>query len=265
MVIFMKKYIKTVIFITLLLAICCPSLIAFSDNAEDYKAYANIYDEAEYQEMESEISGDSAVRNGAVYRYKLYSLSASEFDALSGDISDIAQIVLHDYTWIFSDARNNVTKVKKTNGEWKVIGTGIPSEEPAYPDTIQLDVLKTENMGEQTVCLEVPEYHTAFLYDPDSGVIIPYADRPDLTGLENGKPYSLADMQAIMIFRSSLQNNDRSDEITETVSPDVETRTIPLFYFSSWMLLPMIAIIAVIVIFIRIKKAKKQTGNESAV
>lgn len=149
--------------------------------------------------------GDSATANQS---YKLYLLLTPDFINYLADGYTVEKLLTDEYVWIVPSDSNKQVRVAKKDSEWKVVGYSTPSALNSVTDMIQVaearDLAQTISANEalkKMQCFEAPMYHTNFvLLTLEDGYeqLIPYGSRPDLTGLENGKVYSVAEVCDIL-------------------------------------------------------------------
>lgn len=201
----------------LILIFGCFVLPAFADSSSDLKS---IYDSSEIGEVLKAVGNDALTKEYEASRvnslqndnsesscpYKLYSISPSELRGINSEaVKSI--IASDDYKWIVPGSTNEIIKVAKSDGNWKVLGYStsdgdFESAESALGESVN-DILKavqtegaseikTDNSNESYLCFEIPQYYTYFLgtFSENESYVIPYGSRPDWTGLENGKKYS---------------------------------------------------------------------------
>lgn len=206
----MRKLIHLLFAVSLLLYF---STVIVSAETAAYKNFQNVYEEAEFQAVMDTVENDpfiqeanvlgAALEDGAAVQpmnpYKLYAMPAVDFKNFTGNERDITGNDSDNYLWVLPVSNGNVIRVQSIENNWQVIGYSTPSETASDTDIIALASLP-ETMDGSLLCFEIPEYHTSFVYcaTADGVRLIPYGSRPDLTGLANGKSYSISEVQKIL-------------------------------------------------------------------
>ncbi|MGN0601161.1 MAG: hypothetical protein ACI4I7_00465 [Oscillospiraceae bacterium] len=218
----MKKAVKTFIILILLSLISVPLISASAFDSSQYKTNDAIYDEDEFSEVEQAIISNSELSKNKIISnlksaneeqftnpYKLYSISDPDFLSEISDPTFAEQIIKTDYCWMVPTKDNNIIKVKKSNGQWEVLGYSITADSSDEVDFIRFEKIDSnittltksnKNELQNAICFEAPYYHTSFIYLSANGTqyLIPYGSRPDLTGLNNGKLYTTDEVEKIL-------------------------------------------------------------------
>lgn len=219
----MKKYaVFTLIFIVFCFCIT-PNVYAGNVYAAEIEY---MYDASEFAVIENALELDSADENmyvtdnsvasttkaSSLSPYKLFSISAADLSELSENPDKINEIVSGEYKWLVSDELGQVKKIGKINDEWQVLGYSTSENETEQAAVTQSRFVKNilnanetaavpgnsadssaVNVTETYICFEVVQYHTSFIgcFSDNESYVMPFGNRPDLTGLENGKKYSI--------------------------------------------------------------------------
>lgn len=281
-----KKTISILIFLsTLTLVVNCSIITIFADNYDDTSEIKNIYDSTEIGEVFQTIENDALINNStATYEnseqkinneelspYKIYSISPQEFSDINIDYVVKNKIKSDDYKWIVPDNNKRVIKVGKKQGKWEVLGYSTFENNTEGAEillsksvnnilttthesvlTNSVDGIKNNNLSETYICFEIPQYHTYFvgLFSENESYVIPYGSRPDLTGLENGKKYSIENANKILTvnFGITESNYDNGGGISN------KTNNNPLLI----LLVPVVLLILLLLIlFFKPKKSRK--------
>ena len=239
-----KKTISILIFLsTLTLVVNCSIITIFADNYDDTSEIKNIYDSTEIGEVFQTIENDALINNStATYEnseqkinneelspYKIYSISPQEFSDINIDYVVKNKIKSDDYKWIVPDNNKRVIKVGKKQGKWEVLGYSTFENNTEGAEillsksvnnilttthesvlTNSVDGIKNNNLSETYICFEIPQYHTYFvgLFSDNESYVIPYGSRPDLTGLENGKKYSIENANKILTVNFGITESN---------------------------------------------------------
>ena len=281
-----KKTISILIFLsTLTLVVNCSIITIFADNYDDTSEIKNIYDSTEIGEVFQTIENDALINNStATYEnseqkinneelspYKIYSISPQEFSDINIDYVVKNKIKSDDYKWIVPDNNKRVIKVGKKQGKWEVLGYSTFENNTEGAEillsksvnnilttthesvlTNSVDGIKNNNLSETYICFEIPQYHTYFvgLFSENESYVIPYGSRQDLTGLENGKKYSIENANKILTvnFGITESNYDNGGGISN------KTNNNPLLI----LLVPVVLLILLLLIlFFKPKKSRK--------
>ena len=256
-----KKTISILIFLsTLTLVVNCSIITIFADNYDDTSEIKNIYDSTEIGEVFQTIENDALINNStATYEnseqkinneelspYKIYSISPQEFSDINIDYVVKNKIKSDDYKWIVPDNNKRVIKVGKKQGKWEVLGYSTFENNTEGAEillsksvnnilttthesvlTNSVDGIKNNNLSETYICFEIPQYHTYFvgLFSDNESYVIPYGSRPDLTGLENGKKYSIENANKILTvnFGITESNYDNGGGISNKTNNKIQS------------------------------------------
>ena len=226
----MKKVFTTFFVSIILLTFGAFYVSAISSQSEMiYKSSPAIYNESEFAEVEKAISNDSILKKNNVATslqksksaeqveqpYKLYTINDPMFLSKLSDSKAVNKILQNDYEWIVPTDENTTIRVDKIDNQWEVIGYS----EAVETNTDRIDFKKVEAKTsvssniknaelKKSVCFEIPNYHTEFVYLSDSknNYLIPFSSRPDLTGLNNGQLYTVEKAQKILESHFGTEN-----------------------------------------------------------
>ncbi len=272
-----------VLLLALLLTFNCSVVTVFADNPDDFERFTNIYDSSEIDEVMEAIKNDGLIsdfentNSEGSSPYKLYSITPQEFSGINKNTAE-SIIASGDYKWIVPNGSDRVIKVAKEQGEWAVLGYSTSENNTKKPEAslgeFVNDILKTglesaqadntekldgDDLCENAVCFEVPQYYTYFigLFSENGSYVIPYGSRPDLTGLENGKMYSVENADKILKTNFNISESDYDNGNGGGATTVTKTRSIK-FVIS----VPAVILIAVaIVFFAKQRKEKKRVTD----
>lgn len=264
-----------ILLLTLLLTFNCSVVTVFADNSDDSAKFTNIYDSSEIDEVMEAIKNDGLISDfentstEEVSPYKLYSVTQEEFSGINKNAAE-SIIASGDYQWIVPNSSGKVIKVAKEQGKWKVLGYSTSENNTKNPEAslgeFVNDILKTglesaqadntekldgDDLTENAVCFEVPQYYTYFigLFSENGGYVIPYGSRSDLTGLENGKMYSVENADKILRANFNISESDYDNGNGGGAATVTKTRSIK-FVIS----IPAVILIVVAIVFFAKKK-----------
>ena len=172
------------------------------------KSIRELIDQDIYSEDFVQMKSDISKRGGELYdfdaAYKLYSLKKSDIVAAYAENGDIKSAISEEFRWMVpTKDGNRVATILLDNREWVEVGYREKIEEKSeYVGIIDTDVIdrqqlhKTLDKKSKDVIIDlkniwVPQYHMNFTYfrTETDEYLIPYATRPDFTGLKNGEAY----------------------------------------------------------------------------
>lgn len=222
----MKKSIRTTILIVVAIVLCLSSMSVLATEYNTGYSSKSIIASAEFKEIFETITSDPLITNSGigttdfVEAYKLYSMSATDFSAVSTGKTDIDKVLSEDYVWIVTTKSNNIIRVVLSEGKWKVAGYKSPATENSATEIIRMeqvnkataDVVDKSSLTTETVkFFEVIEYRTSFAYfsTADNKYVVPFSARPDLTGLNNGETYSLSTADSVL--SKNIQIEEKTD------------------------------------------------------
>ena len=184
--------------------ILCATLLAFTlalgisaAPNELYHSLSDVQSGSELAGVMSDIKESSLIADadfdGA---YKVRSMTPGEFLSLASGETQSADVSGSDtgVFWYLVSDDGALAKVGMTNGKWNVLGKSTETEVNMTASDIG-NFLSAAPAYAGAYCIDVPEYHTSFIYfeNSDGRYVIPFGSRPDLTGLENGISYAIAD------------------------------------------------------------------------
>jgi hypothetical protein len=241
---FVKKFSYLIVGMLLCFSLAIP---AFATDCTA-SSYSEFFDASEFEEVQKAVlNSDFLYENGVLNgtratsdggsqlgaSYKVHTLTQPDLVMALQSGEDMSNIISNDYIWIVPTSENESIRVDDAKGEWEVIGYSTPASSNATTDLIQIDTLNAEistfgtDVGKvsEVVCFEAPMYHTNFVYmkAAEDEALIPYGSRPDLTGLENGKPYSLQEVSDILAVSFDGIYSPDENAGTGTQSTDVTT------------------------------------------
>ncbi|MBD5129623.1 MAG: hypothetical protein HDT43_06835 [Ruminococcaceae bacterium] len=217
----MKKVIAAVLSAVLSMSL---TVHCFADDlAEtDCRGFTEVFDSGEYDEVMKDIRGDyftdaagitssSSTRDSSgVEAYKLYRVASATFLNELYEGTDIFELVSTDYSWMLP-TRYAVTKViQNDEGKWEAIGyeeiTPEKTSETILYDKANsaINDLLTDSTEEikSVICIDATMlYFTNFVcvtLSSGSVYLIPFGQRPDFTGLTDGKMYSIDEVYNIL-------------------------------------------------------------------
>lgn len=284
-----KKTISILIILsTLTLVVNCSIITIFADNYDDTSEIKNIYDSTEIGEVFQAIKNDALINNStATYEnseqkinneelspYKIYSISPQEFSNINKEDVVKKKIDSGDYKWIVPDNTKRVIKVGKKQGKWEVLGYSTFENNTEGAEillsksvnnilttthesvlTNSVDGIKNNNLSETYICFEIPQYHTYFvgLFSENESYVIPYGSRPDLTGLENGKKYSIENANKILTVNFGITESNYDNDNGGGISNKTKNNNTLLI-----LLVPVVLLILLsLILFFKPKKSRK--------
>lgn len=209
----MKIVEKIICFFLASMLLLSLSALAYATNL-DTGSYPDFFDAEELQDVQNAVFHTEILyENGVLSEaqtvgtkgqwkaaYKLFSLADVELISALRDGVELSQHISDDYVWVIVTAANEAIRVGRIDGAWDVLGYSTPASDAAAANLIQPEALNEElsalsaSQGsvDNLICFEASMYHTNFAYisTEDGEFLIPYGNRPDLTGLENGKKYT---------------------------------------------------------------------------
>ena len=153
--------------------------------------------------------------------YKIFSLAEPDFIAALQKGKGLSDIISDRYVWIVSTASNDRIKVVEDEGVWRVVGysssdsgeasTNIVRMEEVYGAITELNQ-ESDEANVTVQCFEAPMYHTDFVYIniDDFDYLMPFGNRPDLTGLENGAIYTPQEVCGILGESFGVHGDDNA-------------------------------------------------------
>lgn len=202
----------------------------------DCRDCVGIFDPDEFAEVISDTKGDyfmqeadalstgSGRSNLEVKAYKLYSAASDDFlKELCGG-ADIHELISVDYTWMIPGPGTVAQVNLNEDGKWETKGYGKASSlDDVFNDVIHYDEVNSEintfldNNDEELkdmICVHIPRYFANFVCVMFSSgtYLIPYAARPDFTGLTNGKLYPADEVRDTLLITMGDPADDPGDE-----------------------------------------------------
>lgn len=226
---------KIVIIMLTFYCVICSGLSVFANEDTNYREFESLFDSEECELIDNAINnsslfGGEITNNANTYSinasadntvYKLYSLYADELITADANGKKLSTYLPDTYDWIVEKSGSFVKVVFK-DGEWEAVGYTTYPEASKQTDIIdiadfeqKLSTLQSENAGENVdvVFFKVAQYKTSFAYISagENEYLIPYGSRPDFTGMENGKLYTLAEIAAKLTALS--EGNDVNSDM----------------------------------------------------
>lgn len=234
-----RKFLTSIILIfsILVFGFSTSIITIFADSVYNGSETKYLYDADEIKEVLKTIEGDNALKASSdteassklnineqdASPYKLYTVSPDDFAHLSDEKDKVSKVTDGKYKWVIPDGER-VIKVGLDGDKWKMLGYSTSSDNQEQAEIVQSQSVKailsekqnsveskvvSENdLTTEYVCFEVPQYHTYFVgaFSKNNYYVIPFGNRPDLTGLENGKQYSIE--KANEILTAHFKEND---------------------------------------------------------
>ena len=202
----------------------------------DCRDYVGIFDSDEFAEVISDTNGDyfmqeadalptgNARAKSEIKAYKLYNAAADDFlkDLCSGE--DIHELISSDYTWMIPGSGTVAQVNLNDDGKWETKGYGkASSPDDVFNDVIHYDEVNSEINAfladndeelKDMICVHVPRYFANFVCVMFSSgtYLIPYAARPDFTGLTNGKLYPVDEVRDTLLITMGDPADEPGDE-----------------------------------------------------
>lgn len=193
---------KRFIMLTFGLLMCLSSSALAIDESIALTSIGN----EEFSEVINAVYNDEFINNANILAksgqenfvmgYKLYYISAKDFDYLTNEDSNIEEILPNEYLWLITTKSGVEIKVALEDNNWKVIGYKSPAYDISEETLVAKETFaatQIEHIDSFTV-LEIPEYHSRFFCYQQNNMnyAVPVNTRPDLTGLNNNEAYPLA-------------------------------------------------------------------------
>ncbi len=206
----------------------CICFSVFAQDNTDYNNFESLFDEKEYEIIVDVINGSNLFNAESTdihsnydsadnTVYKQYSLYADELITADANGEKLSNYLSDTYCWIVEKSGCFVKVVFK-DGEWEAIGyaTYTQDSDTDIIDTSEfeqkLSTLQSKNEGVDidTAFFNIAAYKTSFAYISvgNKEYLIPYGSRPDFTGLENGKLYTVAEIADKLIDISAGNDTD---------------------------------------------------------
>lgn len=202
----------------------------------DCRDYVGIFDYDEFAEVINDTNRDyfmqeadalstgSARNKSEIKAYKQYNAEAEDFlKDLSGG-ADIHDLISDYYTWMIPGPGTIAYVNLNDDGRWETTGYGeASSPDDVFKDVIQYDEVNSEinafladndEVLKDMICVRVMRYFTNFVCVMFSSgtYLIPYAARPDFTGLTNGKLYPVDEVRDTLLVTMGDPADDPGDE-----------------------------------------------------
>lgn len=165
-------------------------------------------DKNEAEQIEKVVLGSTNVPEGVnimEQQYCRYKFTENEIISSYRKHGDLASFISENYQLCVLMPNGEEIILDKSKGEWKFIGASVPVSAESSIDGFSMaavsdTLLKTYKSKLPTNAAAVVSdlkivrshmYNITFAYFTDGGqeYVIPYSDRPDFTGLEDGKVY----------------------------------------------------------------------------
>lgn len=255
------------IFVTFLIIISASITTALAQNSINTETENHLFDSNEFSKIKNVIEKENLIEKDILINesqeepngYKLYTISPDEFTETNIKSSVENEIKSENYNWIVIE-KDKIIKVSKTEDKWSVSGY---SSFENNAEKSEINILNSINniteknkirsiSVEEYVCFEIPQYHTSFIgiFSEGKSVVIPYGSRPDLTGLENGKEYSVKDANSI------LKNNFETNSLENNNGGGINKNEIKSNNTLFIMIIPAILVVSVLIIFFTSLKKK---------
>lgn len=267
----MKNKGKVLLAIITSFLLCLSAMpVLAAENEKRYVDNTAVLDANEYEQILDAVGGSDMVKRNNEERnmrsvgngqlgegYKLYFMSAPDFakGVIAG--KSVSEAISSDYVWDVPNEAEQVFRIRVIDGQWKVIGYSTPLAGEKDPSIIDLDLVdaaiaelaKSYDVSDiQVQCFLADMYFANFVYitTPDNEYLIPFAARPDFTGLENGRLYTALEASQILVenfpliegeMNGSTDNNGGAGGMNTTDNP-ATGRTEP----SGWTLASYIMI-----------------------
>ncbi len=225
---------KIVIMIVLsIFCLSCSGISVFANDDTDYRELESLFNGEECDLINDIIDNSSLFEGGIAANtntysinnssdntvYKQYSLYADELITADANGEKLSNYLSDTYCWIVEKSGCFVKVVFK-DGQWEAIGyaTYTQDSDTDIIDTSEfeqkLSILQSKNEGVDidTAFFNIAAYKTSFAYISagENEYLIPYGSRPDFTGMENGKVYTVAQI-ASKLTALSEGNDVNSD------------------------------------------------------
>ncbi len=179
--------------------------------------------------------------------YRLFTFTEPDMIRAYQERGNLATLISEDYQ-IYVPVSNGGDICLHNDGVWEVIGTSrpmLPDYVPAFSTDAVVRSLQSHYQGQPSAVisdLKIVRSHVhyiTFAYYTETGreYVIPFSDRPDFTGLEDGKVYPVSEIMNILDERFPVQQNPYADGGAGGYSGVDTQQGLP------WQLLPALALL----------------------
>lgn len=271
--------------ISIIIVLCfvffnCICLTVFSQSDTEYSEFESLFNSQEYELIDdvindSNLFGGEIPNNAATYSinettdntaYKLYSFSADDLIDAYNNGNSISNYLPENYDWIVEKSGSFVKVVLK-NGEWQAVGYTTYPQDSNQTDVIdtadfeqKLSTLQSEN-NDKTVDVaffKIAQIYTSFAYISagEKEYLIPYGSRPDFTGLENGKLYTVAEVAEKVIAASAENDIDTEMNVGGFLSASDDSSSSTVKYI---IITIGVGVVFLSIVFIFVKKRNSKS------